>query len=379
MSGSIDSTRADVVVTRELGAWRESWDELVERAPVPSPFLRSWWLEAVGGVNLRFLLVVEDGVLIGGLAVERRRRIGLSQYRFASSGVLCPDHLDLLSAVGRLPSVASAVRAWLNRPGSRLLDLRGLVEDSALKVALDTARVTPIDVAPWEPLPGAMSEYLGARSAGFRRQARTTSRRLADLGVQHHRVTAREFDLAMRDFRALHTARGDRTALLAQLPRLENALAAGLARGEIEIHVLRAGSDPVAVSLSFLVAGRLSLYQSARSFEHKYRNATLELQLEVISQACAVGCREVDLLRGSEPYKASYAGRERQIYRLRAAHGALGHLCVGISLGADHLRNLLRAARRGWGPHHGRDRESGHYAVDPTTRPQFVRKAVKSR
>jgi CelD/BcsL family acetyltransferase involved in cellulose biosynthesis len=254
---------SDVVVTRELGAWRESWDELVERAPVPSPFLRSWWLETAGGVNLRFMLVVEDGVLIGGLAVERRRRIGLSQYRFASSGVLCPDHLDLLCALGRLPSVASAVRAWLNRPGSRLLDLRGLVEDSALKAALDTARVTPIDVAPWEPLSGAMSEYLGARSSGFRRQARTTRRRLAELGVQHHRVTAREFDLAMRDFRALHTARGDRTELLAQVPRLEKALAAGLARGEIEIHVLRAGSDPVAVSVSFLVAGRLSLYQSA--------------------------------------------------------------------------------------------------------------------
>jgi CelD/BcsL family acetyltransferase involved in cellulose biosynthesis len=257
------------------------------------------------------------------------------------------------------------MRAWLNRPGSRVFDLRGLVEDSALKAALDTARVTRIDVAPWEPLPGGMSAYLGARSPGFRRQARTTSRRLAELGVQHHQVTAREFDLAMRDFRALHATRGDRADLLAQLPRLENALAAGLACGEIKIHVLRAGSVPVAVSLSFLVADRLSLYQSARSFEHKYRNATQVLELEVISQGCAAGCREVDLLRGGEPYKASYASRRRQIYRLRAAHGILGHLYLALSLGVDHLRNLVHPARRAWDDHRDRDREDGTRSPSP--------------
>ena len=340
--GSVGSTRADVVVTRTLGVWRDSWDALVECAPVPSPFLRSWWLEGVGGANVRFVLVVDDGLLIGGLALERRRCMGLSQYRFASSGVLCPDHLDLLTARNRLPTVATAMRAWLNRPRSRLLDLRGLVEDSALAAVLGTARVTPIDVAPWEPLPTEMSEYLAARSRGFRGQARATSRRLAELGVECHRVTASEFGLAMSDFHALHTARGDRADLLAQIPLLETALAAGLVRGEIEVHVLRAHSDPVAVTLSFSVAGRLSLYQSARSFEHKYRNATQVLELEVINQACTAGCHELDLLRGGEPYKASYASRQRQIYRLRAAHGTLGYLFLGISLGADCLRKLVR-------------------------------------
>jgi len=99
--GSVGSTRADVVVTRTLGVWRDSWDALVECAPVPSPFLRSWWLEGVGGANVRFVLVVDDGLLIGGLALERRRCMGLSQYRFASSGVLCPDHLDLLTALAK--------------------------------------------------------------------------------------------------------------------------------------------------------------------------------------------------------------------------------------------------------------------------------------
>ena len=31
----------------DLGPWRERWDELVLRQPVPSPFQRTWWLDAV--------------------------------------------------------------------------------------------------------------------------------------------------------------------------------------------------------------------------------------------------------------------------------------------------------------------------------------------
>ena len=42
------------------------------------------------------VLVVEDAALVGGLALERVRRLGVSRYRFAGSGALCPDHLDLL-------------------------------------------------------------------------------------------------------------------------------------------------------------------------------------------------------------------------------------------------------------------------------------------
>lgn len=337
---------ANIVVVRDLGGWRESWDALVATAPVPSPFLRTWWLEAVAGSNSRYVLVVEDGAVIGGLALERVRRFGVSRYRFAGSGDLCPDHLDLLAAPTRQSAVVAAVSAWLGRPGSRALEVTGLVEDSLLAVAFGSSRISTIDVAPWEPLPVDHADYLAARSGGFRREARRCERRLTGLGVQYKRVTVDDLDAAMRDFRTLHVGRGDRGRLLAKLPVLTTALSAGMARGEAEVHLLVSRTGPVSVSICFRVSGRLSLYQTARSLEHDFRSATTVLELKVIEHACSTGCNEVDLLRGDEPYKASYATRQRKILRLRTAHGILGHLWLAAVPAAGRARGRVGSARR---------------------------------
>ena len=41
----MDSTLSVAVLELpDLGPWREAWDDLAVRQPLPSPFLRSWWL-----------------------------------------------------------------------------------------------------------------------------------------------------------------------------------------------------------------------------------------------------------------------------------------------------------------------------------------------
>ena len=102
----------------DLGGWAAQWDQLVDSSPLPSPFLRSWWLTGVGGPDGRFLLVVEGDRLIGGLAVELRPP--MRSVRIMGDGSLCPDHLDLLAAPGHEAAVISLLRDWLCRPGGRL-------------------------------------------------------------------------------------------------------------------------------------------------------------------------------------------------------------------------------------------------------------------
>ena len=42
-----------------LDGWAAQWDRLVDSSPLPTPFLRSWWLTGAAGPDRHFLLVVD--------------------------------------------------------------------------------------------------------------------------------------------------------------------------------------------------------------------------------------------------------------------------------------------------------------------------------
>jgi CelD/BcsL family acetyltransferase involved in cellulose biosynthesis len=81
--------------------------------------------------------------------------------------------------------------------------------------------------------------------------------------------------------------------------------------------------------MAFEVAGRVSLYQSARLTDLRWRDATTVLLAAIIDDACARGFTEVDFLRGEEPYKGRFTPYHREMFRLVAGKGAVGRLgCV---------------------------------------------------
>ena len=89
----------------QLNGWASHWDQLVDSSPLPSPFLRSWWLDGTSRSGGHFLLVVDDARLLGGLALEERHRGSI--VRMMGDGSLCPDHLDLLAAPGHEAEVVT--------------------------------------------------------------------------------------------------------------------------------------------------------------------------------------------------------------------------------------------------------------------------------
>ncbi len=210
------------LTVHSLGEWAESWDTLVSKTPVPTPFLRSWWLAAVAERDAEFLLFLRDGALVGGLAIEQRRRVlGVPVYRFCGSGPLCPDHLDLLVDRHHRPAVCRALYDdWWTRPGSRVLDLDGVVEGSVLEAMFGPAATRPIDIAPWDELPADAADFLAARSPNVRKALRQAQRRFAAAGVTHRRIAPDEIDRALLDFQRLQQARGDREVLLSELPAI---------------------------------------------------------------------------------------------------------------------------------------------------------------
>jgi CelD/BcsL family acetyltransferase involved in cellulose biosynthesis len=335
-----------LLVAPDLTEHTDVWDALVERSRVPSPFLRSWWLEAVSDERASHLLVLSNGAVVGGVTLARTRLLGIDRFRFTGQGVLCPDHLDLLALPGHEDEVVEAVRSWFTAPGARIVDVAGLGERSLLARALD-GLPEPLDAAPYEPLPGDGSDYLTGRSSNFRRGVRKAERRLAEAGVTHRRVASDGLPAAFGAFRRLQDDRDGRGPLLAELPALERALAAGDARGEARVDVLETPDQVVAVSLAFVVAGRLSLYQVARSLEHAHRSAATVLLHRVIVEAMADGCREVDMLRGDEDYKTSFADARRELFRLRVGHGARARAVVAAwAWGVSAIRRARRIRAR---------------------------------
>jgi CelD/BcsL family acetyltransferase involved in cellulose biosynthesis len=321
-----------------LDEWAGQWDHLVDSSPLPSPFLRSWWLTSTGGPGRHFLLAVDGAHLFGGLAVEQRQR--MVSVRMMGDGSLCPDHLDLLAAPGREAEVVSLLRDWLGRPGERLLDLRGIRAGSQLIEALPgRVRRVPMAVAPFAPLPDSPEAYRASLPRQFRKNLRVSAKRFAAEGVTHRVIRGPAVRQGLDTLRELHQAQwGGRSGFLPIFDRFAAGFAAGCAADEVVVHELGNDSLVVAAVTAFEVAGRVSLYQSARLTGGRWRDATTFLLAAIIDDACVRGLSEVDFLRGDEPYKGRFAPSHREMLRLIAGKGATGRLGGATKAATYHAR-----------------------------------------
>jgi hypothetical protein len=329
-----------------LSGWAAQWDQLVDSSPLPSPFLRSWWLTGTGGPGRHFLLVIDGAHLLGGLSLEGR--YPMLSVRMMGDGPLCPDHLDLLAAPGHEAAVVSLLRDWLCRPGERLLDLKGIRAGSRLIEALPgRVRREPMVAAPFAPLPDSPQAYRAALPSQFRKNLRVAAKRLAAEGVTHRTIRGRAVPQRLEILRELHQAQwGSRSGFLPVFDRFATGFAGGCAADEVVVHELGHDNLVVAIVTAFEVADRVSLYQSARLTDRRWRDATTVLLAAIIDDACARGFNEVDFLRGDEPYKGRFAPNRREMSRLVAGQGVAGRL-GGVTKAAEFraTRTAVRCVR----------------------------------
>jgi hypothetical protein len=307
-------------------------------------------LKGVGGPHRDFLLVADDDHLVGGLALEKETRLGLSCLRIMGDGALCPDHMNVLIAPGYADCVIRILKNWLCRSGDRLLDLKGLQAGSPLLGALPgPVRQELLALAPFALLPDSADGYLAGLPSQFRRNLRRSSARLEAEGVIHR--TNRGFDVAraLDDLQRLHRAQwGGRSNFLPVFDQFAAGCLLGVAADEVAVHELVIHESVVATVVVFEVAGRVSLYQSARLTEPRWRDATTVLLSTIVTDACDRGFSEVDFLRGDESYKGRFAPNQRQTFRLLAAKGTAGRIAFGSKVAAAGATAVaVRAVRAG--------------------------------
>jgi len=341
-------TAPRLLETSDLGPWRPAWDALVLAAPLPTPFLRSWWLGAQRAVHdgsALFVLVVQGEQLLGGQALQVDRVLGAQRIQALGQGPLAPDHLDLVAAPGHEDRVVDLLSGWWRARRRTLVDLDGLVEDSRLAAAIGSASV-PREAAPYLRTVDLGGDYVSTRSSNLRRAVRRARRDFERDGMALTRADLGEpadVDRALAGFVALHSPRPDRAPLLGEMPVLSRAVHAGVQAGEARVHVLgRPGEQPVAVSLAWWCAGRLSTYQVARSLEREHAHAGTLMMVDMIEQGVADGATEADLLRGDAAYKLRLADEQRDLVLVRTGVGVLPRAV----LGAHAARQRVRAGRQ---------------------------------
>jgi CelD/BcsL family acetyltransferase involved in cellulose biosynthesis len=341
-----------VVAVERLGRHAAAWDQLAELAPLPSPFLRSWWLSATAGPHSRFVLVLrgrEERVeLLGGLAVDVRRWAGLPVVAPMGPDGLAVDHLDLLARPGWVTEVQAAIRRWLWRPGSRLVDFPGVAATHRLGPVLGSrTQTTDFEEAPWTPLPGDYSAFVKARLPGIMRNSiRRSSNKLNRVGPLRFRVSRpADVDRCLPRLRELHTAQfSPDSGLIREFDAFSAAARLGVARGELQLFELVVGESVVAIDVAFSVGDRFSYYQGGRDTRDSYSGAGTVLMARGIEWASDAGYTEVDFLRGTEPYKQLWAAHSRPLQRLRAGVGPGGLAALGLRklVDAEATRQIAR-------------------------------------
>ena len=122
----------------------------------------------------------------------------------------------------------------------------------------------------------------------------------------------------------------------------------GSAADEVVVHELGSDTVVVATVIAFEVANRVSLYQSARLTDTRWRDVTTVLLAAIIDDACARGFTEVDFLRGEEPYKGRFTADHRQMFRLVAGTGVVGRLgCLTRAATFHATQTAVRCVRFG--------------------------------
>lgn len=353
-----DGAAATLEVHTTLGPLREQWDAMVTAATVPPVDWRSWWIEGSAVPHVRFLLVVQGGRLLGGLAVEHRSILGVPMLRLAGHDQHVAD-CDILTAAGAADTVLTCLRPWFRLLGGCLVDFNGVRQDSLLRMALPPGireHAHALGGAPVAHFPDGFDAYLRRRSSSWRSNYRRNARRLEAWDYRHRRLTSGEVETGLAALRRLHGQRfSDRSDFLPSFERFADAARIGSPRGELVFHVLARGHDIIAVNAVVELGAYWSYYQGGRNTDdERFQGAGTVLLGKIIEDGCARGAHSLDLGLREDTYKLRMADEVRPARRLKGGIGWAAPVAHSAGAVREHaprravsvLRSVRRAVRR---------------------------------
>lgn len=303
----------------------EEWSALAQRCPDATAFLHPAWSSAWHAHLGRDVEPRVIGVRAGGTL------IGLAPLALSRDGALAPmggditDYSGVLAIPSAHEAVASAILAhvagmeWTRCELARLelgSPLLGCTAPSLAITAVDQ------DVCPHTPIPRGARSLTDVIPSGFARRV-AQSIRVAERAGRIERTWAGAIEERVETWLALHEAwwraRGGEGVLASDRVRsFWRAVAPPLARiGWLRVLEVRLEREPIASSLVLAANGRFMFYLGGMAPEAAKLSPGRLAIAELFRRAIAEGAREVDFLRGVEPYKYDWGAQDRWTRTLR--------------------------------------------------------------
>lgn len=304
------------------------WRELLPRSPTNTIFstpewARSWWQEFGEGKEL-WLRAVECGSNLVGIAPLIAQGDVVS---FMGGPDLC-DYLDFVPFQGQEGAFYPAVWEHLRGCSWRSLDLHCLASGSPTLSHLPaqaqasgcTVEQHLEEVCPRVELPQTWEEYLASLNKKRRHELRRKLRRLTEQGFSYY-ATQGQLPSAqdITDFFRLYSLSGPEKArfMTPQRAHFFQALLSGaLGPDRLKLYFLEVGGVRVSTALCFDQPAQRLLYNSGYDPDFSWLSVGLLLKALCLKDAIASGKRQMDFLRGAEPYKYDLGAQDRPLYRL---------------------------------------------------------------
>jgi CelD/BcsL family acetyltransferase involved in cellulose biosynthesis len=310
----------------ELAALEDAWRPHAERSRNVFgtwEWAVTWWKHFGGNGELR-ASVTDSAVL--PLYVERQGPFRLLRFvgqgHADESGPVCaPEDRD---------SAAAAMRAVLGARGFHLFLGDNLPPGWAGSLG---ARVVERTSSPVVSLSDpTWDDFLAGRSSNFRRQLRTSERRLArDRGLAFRLADPSTLEEDLDVLFALHKARFPGSPWFASAEGFHRDFAAiALERGWLRLWTLELDARPAAAWLGYRFAGIESYYQAGRDPALRRERVGLVLLAHSIREALADGMDEYRLLRGDESFKYRFATSDPGVETLARPAGIVGRAALGL-------------------------------------------------
>ena len=349
--------------TEQLTTWHElaalelEWNALAGGMPFRSwDWLATWWKHygsverrdgARGGTSNRQLYVLAVFDDANTSAGGERQLIGVAPWyldqtcikgnvlRWLGSGEVCTDHVSIICQPRHTDKVAKAIAEALTERFDDWdqIDLGGVdAADPSIDELLihfekrDCITSRQPDDSCWVlELPASWDEYLAGISKSHRKQLRQLERRVVESQrVRWHRVrSAAEFEQAWPILVDLHQRRrrslGEPGCFASRAFHEFHHEVAGrmLEHGQLRLSWLDLDGTPAAAEYHLADSATTYAYQGGvdpdRLAEEPGRLSTILCLRAAIEE----GHRQIDFLRGDEPYKAHWRATSRPTYDYR--------------------------------------------------------------
>ena len=290
----------------------------------------SAWYGAYGEERRSLILrVTENGRPIGyaPLALYEQGR-HWTKVRFMGSGP--SDRCGIIARDAR-PDIHDAIWEHMRaRDDWDVIELRDMKRGGPTEQGARRAfpvREEAAEVAPYVSLNGGRyDDYVASLSKNMRTTVGRGWRRLQDHGAEFRSMrTADRLDVALRWLRELHDQRWRSSSCLSMpgMPQFIETVARRMIGRGIVFHAILVDGTPQAITMGLEDEHRYLYYLSGFGPDYAQYSPGNVLLARIIEECHERGCREFDLLRGSEPYKYRFNAVDRPQIHIRAVNRGL--------------------------------------------------------